>query len=125
MKVYKTRIFDKWAKKEGIADNSLRKAIDEMLDGLIEADLGGGLVKKRIAKPGQGKSGGYRVLLAFKCKDRAFFLSGFSKNERENISVEEKMALKKLCQIYLNANLQDLEHICKLKKLIEVTYGKE
>ena len=66
LKIYKTQVFNKWSRKEGVTDTCLREAIDEMLRGLIDADLGGGLVKKRIAKSGQGKRGSYRVLLAFR-----------------------------------------------------------
>jgi hypothetical protein len=125
LKVYKTQIFDKWSKKEGISDSSLRKALDEMHQGLIDADLGGGLVKKRIARLGQGKSGGYRTLLAFRKEGRAFFLTGFAKNERANISPDEKNVFKKLSEIYLNASIQELKSLCDAKKLIEVSYEAE
>ena len=110
---------------EGLADAFLIKAIDEMRQGLIDADLGAGLVKKRIAKPGQGKRGSYRTLLAFRNNDRAFFITGFAKNERENISPDEKDVFKKLSRIYLDADLQSLEAMCKAKKLIEVSYEEK
>ena len=64
MKIYKNRTFDRWARKEGLNNLSLCNAVNEMAAGLYDADLGGGLFKKRIAKPGKGKSGGFRTLVA-------------------------------------------------------------
>jgi hypothetical protein len=122
LKVYKTQIFNKWSKKEGITDRCLCKAVNEIESGLIDAELGSGLVKKRMPKPGQGKSGSYRTLLAFRNNHRAFFLTGFSKNGRENITSDEKDVFKKLCAIYLNASVNELELMCKTRKLIEVGY---
>jgi hypothetical protein len=70
-----------------------------MLQGLIDADLGGELVKKRVAKAGQGKRSSYRILLAFRVGHRALFLTGFSKNEKDNITKDERDVFKKLCSI--------------------------
>lgn len=125
MKVYKTHVFSKWSKNEGITDSSLCKAIDEMCQGLIDAELGSGLVKKRMSKPGQGKRGSYRTLLAFRNTQRAIFLTGFSKNMIDNISSAEKDVFKKLCGIYLNASPNNLEAMCKAKTLFEVSYETE
>jgi hypothetical protein len=86
MQVLKTRWFTKFARNEEIADASLREAIARAERGLIDADLGGGLIKQRVARRGQGRSGGYRVIVAYRAKGRAVFLFGFAKNERENIS---------------------------------------
>ncbi len=72
MSVFKTKLFQDWQKKEDIADKSLCAAVDEMSRGLIDATLGGGLVKKRIARPGAGKSSGYRTLLATNINDKWF-----------------------------------------------------
>lgn len=74
MAVYKTRWFDRWASKQGLTSTSLCDAVREMSAGLYEADLGGGLLKKRIARPGQGKSGGFRTLVATKKKNRWIFV---------------------------------------------------
>ncbi|MFI4955911.1 MAG: type II toxin-antitoxin system RelE/ParE family toxin [Gammaproteobacteria bacterium] len=125
MKIYKTHVFDKWIKKEGITNSTLQEAIDEMCDGIIDADLGGGLVKKRMAKPGHGKRGSYRILLAFRSNSRAIFLTGFSKSDMDNITSDEKAVFKKLCTIYLNMDCKEIESMCKAKKLIEVTYEKD
>ena len=96
MAVYKTRWFDRWARKEGLAASSLCAAVQEMVQGLVDADLGGGLVKKRIGRPGQGKSGGYRTLVATNNDTRWVFVFGFPKNERSNIDKGETEALRKL-----------------------------
>lgn len=93
MQIYKTRQFDKWAGKEGLTDSVLAAAVVEMESGLIDADLGGHVVKKRVALPGRGKSGGARTLLAYRLGDRAFFVYGFAKNERDNIDDKELKAL--------------------------------
>ena len=96
MAIYKTRWFDRWARKEGLAASSLCAAVQEMVQGLVDADLGGGLVKKRIGRPGQGKSGGYRTLVATNKDTRWVFMFGFPKNERSNIDKGETEALRKL-----------------------------
>jgi hypothetical protein len=96
MAVYKTRWFDRWARKEALTEASLCAAVQEMMRGLLDADLGSGLVKKRIGRPGQGKSGGYRTLVATNRGNRWVFVYGFPKNERANIDKDETDALKKL-----------------------------
>ena len=101
MPVFKTRLFHDWQKKEDITDKSLCAAIDEMSRGLIDANLGGGLVKKRIARPGAGKSSGYRTLLATNKNDKWFFVYGFAKNARDNIESQEVLALKRLSVVLL------------------------
>ena len=80
MAIYKTRWFERWARKEGLSASSLCAAVREMTAGLYEADLGGGLLKKRIARPGQGKSGGFRTLVATNKGSCWVFVFGFPKN---------------------------------------------
>jgi hypothetical protein len=122
IKIFKTRSFAQWAKKEKMTDLILRGVIDQLVQGLVNVDLGGGLVKKRVARSGQGKRGGYRTLLAFKRGERAVFIFGFSKNDRENIDNDEKHIYKKLCRIYLEATEKQLEVMCDDKKLFEINY---
>ncbi len=98
MDVYVTRWFGRWARREGIPDRTLCRAVGEMERGLIDANLGGGLYKKRIAAPGRGKRGSHRTLLAFRSGNMAFFVFGFAKNEKDDIDDEEKRALKKLAK---------------------------
>jgi hypothetical protein len=121
MRIYKTRQFDKWAEKEGLADGLLREAIAEMERGLIDADLGGHVFKKRVALPGRGKSGGARSLLAYRHADRAFFIYGFAKNERDNIETHELKALRLLATNYLELSVVQLRHAVNECKLIEVS----
>ena len=120
MAVYKTRWFDRWARKEGLASPSLCAAVQEMMQGLVEADLGGGLVKKRIGRPGQGKSGGYRTLVATNKGSRWVFVFGFPKSERSNIDKDETEALKKLAEHLLTLTPQALVKAETAGELIEV-----
>jgi len=108
MQIYKTRQFDRWASKEGLTDQVLRSAVSEMERGLIDADLGGHVVKKRVALPGRGKSGGARTLVAYQCGSRAFFVYGFAKNERDNIDARELNVLKHLASIQLGLSEAEL-----------------
>ena len=82
MRIFKTKALARFTKKEGIADEALVAAVESAKRGLIDADLGGGLIKQRVARSGQGKRGGFRMLIAFRT-DLAVFLFGFAKNERE------------------------------------------
>jgi hypothetical protein len=107
--IVKTKRFDRWARKTSLTDELILKAVEEMAKGLIDAELGGGIFKKRIALPGKGKSGSVRTLLATNRNDRWFFVFGFEKNERAHISTKELEALKMLADDLLS--LQDIQ-IC-------------
>lgn len=120
MRLFKTKIFDKWAKEKKISDQALINAIREMDLGLCEANLGGNLYKKRIAMHGKGKSGSYRTIVAFKRTDNSFFVYGFSKNKRDNISKREELALKKYATLLLNYTNQEINDAIETKGLIEV-----
>ena len=120
MAVYKTRWFDRWARKEGLSTASLCAAVNEMSEGLIDADLGGGLVKKRIGRLGQGKSGGYRTLVATNKGNRWVFVLGFPKNERSNIDKDETEALKKLAAHLLSLTAQAVFKAQSAGELTEV-----
>jgi hypothetical protein len=88
VEIFKNKAFMRFAKKVNLGDSVLCEAIRGAEQRLIAADLGGGVIKQRIARPGQGKSGGFRTLIVFRAGARAFFVHGFSKNERENIGRE-------------------------------------
>jgi hypothetical protein len=118
--IYKTKVFDRWANEQGLTDQSLCQAIREMIAGLIDADLGGGLYKKRVARTGKGKSGGFRTLVATNRGDLWIFVFGFAKNERDNINKKEKDALKKLANYYLSLSLEALLKAQQSIELIEV-----
>jgi hypothetical protein len=123
--IYKTRWFDRWARKQDLDDLSLCRAVDEILAGLYDADLGGGLFKKRIARSGQGKRSGFRTLIATNKGDSWFFVFGFPKNERSNIDKDEEEALKKLASELLSLNPEDLEKETLNNKLIQVNCNAE
>ena len=89
MRIFKTRWFARFARRQGVADRSLVEAVARAGRGLVDADLGGGIIKQRVARAGQGRSGGHRMLIAYRVGDRAVFLYGFAKNERDNIEPNE------------------------------------
>ena len=120
MAIYKTRWFDRWARKQGLTTSSLCDAVTEMTKGLFDADLGGNLFKKRIARPGQGKSGGFRTLVATNKGSRWVFVFGFPKNERRNIDKDEEEALKKLAAHLLSLTAQTLAKAQREGELMEV-----
>ncbi len=120
MRIFKNKLFDKWTHKEGITDKMLRVAVAEMEDGLIDADLGGNVYKKRVALQGRGKRGGARTLLAYRIGKKAFFMYGFSKNELENIDSRELKALKQLAAIQLAWTDEQLALALQHEKVFEV-----
>jgi hypothetical protein len=120
MQIFKTKLFARWAKDEGLTDQSLVAAVKEMNSGLVDAILGGNVYKKRIAKAGKGKSGSYRTLLAIKFQDKAFFLYGFSKNQRSNVSPKELLALKRLASELFSYNESQIKKAVDICELYEV-----
>ena len=120
MRIFKHRQFQQWMKGEDVTDGMLKEAVAEMVVGLRDVSLGSGLYKKRIAAPGKGKSGGYRTLIAFKSAFRAFFIYGFSKNEKANITVNEKCVYRRLSRILLEADESTLNTMLHIGSLIEV-----
>jgi hypothetical protein len=120
MAIYKTRWFDRWARKQGLPAPSLCAAVREMTEGLYDADLGGGLFKKRIARIGQGKSSGFRTLVATNKGNRWVFVFGFPKNERSNIDKDETEALRKLATHLLSLTTQALGNARSAGELMEV-----
>jgi hypothetical protein len=99
----------RFTRRERIADEALKDAIARAERGTIDADLGGGLIKQRVARPGQGRSGGYRTMIAYRIGDRAIFLLGFAKSERENVAADELKALRDLVVVWLHASGQQIE----------------
>lgn len=124
MQIFQTKWFSGWAAKEGLAEQALRDAVVEMEQGLIDANLGGNVVKKRGGVGGRGKSSGVRTIVAFKFEGRAFFLYGFAKNQRDNIDDKELKALKLLATQLLGYDRTALEKAVKARELIEVKYEK-
>ena len=104
MRIFATKVFARFVRKERLDDKLLCGAIARAELGSIDADLGGGLIKQRVARPGGGRSGGYRTLIAYRAAQRGVFLYGFAKNERDNIGTRELADLKKLARLFLEYN---------------------
>ena len=122
-RIFKTRPFNRWLRKTELTDQALCQAVDEMMQGLLEADLGGGVVKKRIALPGRGKRGGVRTLIATNKDNRWFFVFGFEKNERDNITADELVALQELAEQWLARTSRQLDEAVKEGSLQEICRG--
>ena len=120
MQAFKIKAFSKWASGEGLSDDVLASAVVEMEKGLIDAKLGAQVVKKRVALPGRGKRGSTRTLVAFRQGNKAFFIYGFAKNERANISDKELRALKMLAKELMNYTAAALTKAMKAGELIEI-----
>nr|WP_314575670.1 type II toxin-antitoxin system RelE/ParE family toxin [uncultured Neisseria sp.] len=109
MRIFRNQWITKFAKKHKISDSELIEAVERADKGVIDADLGGGVIKQRIARQGQGRSGGYRSLIFFRRGERAFFMTAFAKNDRENITNKELAELKKAAAIILAMTETDIE----------------
>jgi hypothetical protein len=120
MRAFKIKAFAKWASGEGLSDDALASAVVEMEKGLIDAKMGGQVVKKRVALPGRGKRGSTRTLVAFKQGNKAFFIYGFAKNERANVSDKELRALKMLAKVLMDYTAAALTKVMKAGELIEI-----
>jgi len=125
VRIYKSRWFHRFAGKEGIADEVLREAVARAEKGQIDADLGGGVIKQRIARPGQGKSRGYRTIILFRRGTRAFFIYGFSKSQRANISEDEKEQFKEAAKHVLALKEKQLAELSKRGDFMEVRSNEQ
>ena len=120
MRTLKSKHFARFMKDTGITDADLKEAVQQAEKGLIDADLGGGLLKQRIARPNQGKSGGFRTILVFRSGDRSIFIYGFAKNNRANIRQDELKALKALAAELLAYTKAQLDQAVRSGALMEV-----
>lgn len=120
MRVFKNKAFSLFARKAGLDDSALCKAVGDARRGLVDADLGGGVIKQRIGRRGGGKSRGFRALIVFKTGECAFFGHGFAKNELDNIGPDELAALKKLATELLAYDNRSLQQAIEAKVLTEV-----
>ncbi len=124
-RIFKTRYFVRWMRKTGLTDKALSEAVSEMESGLIDADLGDGVVKKRVALPGRGKSGSARTLVATNKSNRWFFVLGFEKNERANISKKELEALQNIATDLLRLNSNQLDAHVDNEALQEICHDDQ
>ena len=125
MKVFKTKWFVRFVRRVGITDSTLIEAIREMENGLIDADYGGGLVKKRVARDGGGKSGGYRSIIAYRSNTRCVFMFCFSKNDKENLDKAEVAAYKNAAAVYLGFSEMEIVIAVEKREMEEVEYHDE
>jgi len=121
VRIFKNTWFNRFADKEGITDGELVEIVNDVLEaGQADADLGGDVYKIRVARPGEGKSGGYRVIVFFRSEERTFFEYGFAKSDRANISQKELKNLKRVAKIYLSMTPDQLREKIDQGTFIEV-----
>lgn len=120
MRVFKTKWFGRFARKEDLSDRKLAEAVREVEKGLHDGDLGGNLIKKRLARAGEGKRGGYRTILVYHKGNRAVFVYGFAKNDKDNLSPVELREYQKAARVYLRLSETDIG-----KALQEIDYDEE
>ena len=118
--MFKTKEFSRFARREKIADRLLCDAIARLERGIIDADLGGGLIKQRIARPGQGRSGGFRTLLVYRARTRSVFVYGFAKSERGKIGSDEWLFWRRVAAAYLAMSDEVIEAAITTDELMEV-----
>jgi len=120
VRVFKNTWFTRFADKEGITDSELKEMVNYLEAGQAEADLGGGVYKVRVARTGEGKSRGYRVIVFFKSEERLFYVYGFAKSDRSNIDQKETREYKALAKKYLNLSDEIIEKAIRLGKFVEI-----
>jgi len=125
MQVFVTKWVSRFVRREGIGLGSLVEAVARAERGLIDADLGGGLIKQRIARQGKGRSGGYRTLIAYRRGDRAVFVYGFAKSENENVEPDQLRTAQRVAQRVLGLDKKGLEYAERQGEIEEVPDGRE
>lgn len=125
LRIFKNKWFAKFAKKERISDKKLNGMIKDIENGMIDVDYGSGVIKQRLARSNRGKSAGYRCIILFHVKERAFFVYGFPKSERDNISQEDEIVFKNLSQQMFDFSDADIELMLESGVLIEVAYNDQ
>lgn len=125
LRVFKTKGLIRFARRERITDAVLREAIERADRSTIDADLGGGLIKQRLARPGQGRSGGYRVIVAYRVKGRAVFLYGFAKNDLDNISADQLQTFRAIGANWLAASAAVIRQAIDEGELQEIGHDEQ
>ena len=120
MRIFKNTWFSRFADKEGITDSDLIEAVNRLEAGNDDVNLGGGVYKVRVARPGEGKAGGYRVIVFFRSEERAFFVYGFSKSDRDNIDEGDLRVFKERAKDAFSSTDQQIRDQLRKKILIEV-----
>lgn len=125
LRVFKTKWFVRFARSERVPDSSLLESIQRANRGLVDADLGGGVIKQRIARLGRGRSGGYRMLIAYSRDTRAVFLYAFAKNARDNIDKDELETLRDISTAWLTASASEIARAIDAGVIEEIDYGEK
>jgi len=112
--------FARFARKERLSDAALCEAVARAEKGLVDADLGGGVIKQRVARPGAGRSGGYRTLILYRSGERAVFAYGFAKNVVDNISGGDEARLKAAAELTLGFSESEITRLVDAGQFIEV-----
>ncbi len=123
MQVFKTKAFARFARKEGLSDASMLQAVADA-EIKPDAELGGGLIKQRVARKGQGKSGGYRTVIAFRRGHLAFFVYGFAKSDQGTVSIGEERALRKLARFLLATTDDELVALLQRGEIVRVGHDE-
>jgi hypothetical protein len=121
VRILVTKAFRRFQRKEQIGDTALIEAIQRATSGLIDADLGGGLIKQRVARPGRGRSSGYRTIIAFHDGERAVFLFGFAKNSIANIDAVAQASWRAVAVDVLSASDDSIDAAISARELRELT----
>jgi hypothetical protein len=121
VRIFKNKPFSRFARKAGVTDGQLRAAIVDAERGLVNADLGGGVIKQRVARPGEGKSGGFRTIILLQAGARAFFVHGFAKRDQGNIRDDELAAFRMLAAQLLTYSDAEIAAALEAGALKEVT----
>ena len=125
MRVFKNSRFHKFARKEKISDAMLCEAVERAERGQIDADLGAGLIKQRVARPGAGKSGGFRTLVFFRAEMRAVFAFGFAKSDMANLDDAEEAYLKKAAKLVLGFGDAQMDAEVAAGRMFEVNCDEQ
>jgi hypothetical protein len=120
VRVFKNTWFTRFADKEGITNAELRETVNRLEVGQADADLGGGVYKVRVARPGEGKSGGYRVIVFFKSEERTFFAFGFPKSGMDNIDEKQLRNFKLAAKTIFSYSEKEIDERVKNGLFIEV-----
>jgi hypothetical protein len=125
VRIFKNAWFVRFARVQNISDDALREAVLQAESGQVDADLGGGVVKQRLARPGQGKSKGYRTIILLREGYRAFFVYGFTKSDRDNIRKNEAVQFKKMAKHVLRLSDHQLSILVAEGQFEEVENNDE
>lgn len=121
MRIFKTKEFARFARREGIEDRALQEAIDRAERGIIDAEIGDGLIKQRVRRPGQGRRGSFRTVIVWRARELSFFVFGFAKKDKADLTSREYEAYRKLAALLLLHTDETLKRAIDAKELLELT----